>query len=321
MAYLTDNELISVIVPVYKVEQYLDRCVMSIVCQTYKNIEIILVDDESPDRCPEICEAWAKKDNRIKVLHKKNGGLSDARNAGLRTAAGRFICFVDSDDYIAADFVEKLYDLIAEYHVNISAVGYQKVTDHAQPQALEEEPQIQLFNGKNAIEELFRDTSFCNYAWNKMYERSLFSDIEFPFGRKMEDLGTTYKLLIKSGGIAYCAQPLYFYYQREDSILHCPDKSFYSDKFQLALERYDDVRRFYPDIKGNDRVFLEIVLDSYPILWAQAKDYPWRKTARAAYRRCKKTLDKKSKIKYWLFAFNGSLYRAIRNFNRREQKN
>ena len=109
---MNNNELVSIIVPVYKVERYLDRCLKSLVNQTYLNIEIILVDDESPDKCPEICDEWAKKDCRIKVIHKKNGGLSDARNKGLEFAEGIYVCFVDSDDYVAQTYVETLYKLI-----------------------------------------------------------------------------------------------------------------------------------------------------------------------------------------------------------------
>lgn len=120
----TNNELVSVIVPVYKVEPYLDRCVASILAQTYPNLEVILVDDGSPDNCPALCDAWAQRDARIRVIHKKNGGLSDARNVGLDAASGAYISFVDSDDYIAENFIETLYDLLHEYHTDISAVHW-----------------------------------------------------------------------------------------------------------------------------------------------------------------------------------------------------
>lgn len=123
----TNNELVSVIVPVYKVEPYLDRCVASILAQTYPNLEVILVDDGSPDNCPALCDAWAQRDSRIRVIHKKNGGQSDARNVGLDAASGAYISFVDSDDYIAENFIETLYDLLHEYHTDISAVHWKLV--------------------------------------------------------------------------------------------------------------------------------------------------------------------------------------------------
>lgn len=123
----TNNELVSVIVPVYKAEPYLDRCVASILAQTYPNLEVILVDDGSPDNCPALCDAWAQRDARIRVIHKKNGGQSDARNVGLDAASGAYISFVDSDDYIAENFIETLYDLLHEYHTDISAVHWKLV--------------------------------------------------------------------------------------------------------------------------------------------------------------------------------------------------
>ena len=123
----TNNELVSVIVPVYKVEPYLDRCVASILAQTYPNLEVILVDDGSPDNCPALCDAWAQRDARIRVIHKKNGGQSDARNVGLDAESGAYISFVDSDDYIAENFIETLYDLLHEYHTDISAVHWKLV--------------------------------------------------------------------------------------------------------------------------------------------------------------------------------------------------
>ena len=116
------QELISVIVPIYKVEQYLKRCIESIVNQTYQNIEIILVNDGSPDQCPAMCDAWAKRDARIQVIHKANGGLSDARNAGIDIAKGTYLCFVDSDDWIVPTYVETLYGMIQRYHVQL-AIG------------------------------------------------------------------------------------------------------------------------------------------------------------------------------------------------------
>ena len=126
-------ELISIVVPVYKVEPYLDKCVSSIVNQTYKNLEIILVDDGSPDNCPVMCDAWAEKDNRIRVIHKPNGGLSDARNAGMSAATGELIAFVDSDDWIAPDMYEKLYHRLTEDGSDIAACGVQMVWEDNTP--------------------------------------------------------------------------------------------------------------------------------------------------------------------------------------------
>ena len=127
-----NNKLVSVIVPVYKVERYLDRCINSLVNQSYSHIEIILVDDGSPDKCPQLCDEWALQDARIKVVHKKNGGLSDARNEGLRKSSGKYICFVDSDDYVSTKFVETLYELLHEYNTDMSAVSHKNVFSEEQ---------------------------------------------------------------------------------------------------------------------------------------------------------------------------------------------
>lgn len=153
----TNNELVSVIVPVYKVEPYLDRCVASILAQTYPNLEVILVDDGSPDNCPALCDAWAQRDARIRVIHKKNGGLSDARNVGLDAASGAYISFVDSDDYIAENFIETLYDLLHEYHTDISAVHWKLVyADAPEVPAPLSSRNVTLFQGADAIRELLR---------------------------------------------------------------------------------------------------------------------------------------------------------------------
>ena len=163
------DESVSVIVPVYKVEQYLDRCLKSLVDQSYSNIEIILVDDGSPDKCYQICEKWAQRDNRIKVIHKANGGLSDARNKGLELAKGEYVCFVDSDDYVAKKYIEILYNLMRNNHTDMSAVSLKEV--FSMEQEIDENEAYEkittVFEGKEAIKQLFFNDTFANYAWNK----------------------------------------------------------------------------------------------------------------------------------------------------------
>ena len=169
-----NEALVSIIVPVYNVEQYLDRCLRSLINQSYKNIEIILVDDGSPDKCPQMCEDWAQKDYRIKVIHKKNGGLSDARNKGIEVARGEYICFVDSDDYIDERYVETLYDLICNNHTEISAISFKEVflMEEDLDTSMMSEKTITVFEGMDALRELFSNDTFANYAWNKISDRS-----------------------------------------------------------------------------------------------------------------------------------------------------
>lgn len=313
---MDESKLVSVIVPVYKVEQYLDRCLKSLVDQSYSNIEIILVDDGSPDKCYQICEKWAQRDNRIKVIHKANGGLSDARNKGLEFAKGEYVCFVDSDDYVAKKYIEILYNLMCNNHTDMSAVSLKEV--FSMEQEIDENEAYEkittVFEGKEAIKQLFFNDTFANYAWNKMYKRELFDNIRFPVGRKMEDLGTTYKLLLNAKKIAYSTEVLYYYYQREDSILHKVNIDFYRDKFELSRERYEKIQNIYPDLKENDFFYLEVLLETYPKLNGIMEEYDWVKVAKKAFSKSKKMFDSKGKLKCFLFIYCNRFYQYINKY-------
>lgn len=212
-------ELISVIVPVYKVEPYLDRCVQSIVEQTYPNLEIILVDDGSPDNCPAMCDAWAEKDNRIRVIHKKNGGLSDARNAGLAVCRGTYIGFVDSDDWIHGEYLSLLYNACKVSDVYISACDVRVVGDEpVSSEILHQE--CCMHSVEEALGTLIKGTRFRAVAWNKLYHRSVLAGELFPVGRYHEDEFFTYRILAKTDWLAFVDAPLYYYYQRAGSIMN-----------------------------------------------------------------------------------------------------
>ena len=215
------NELITIIVPVYKVEDYLERCVDSILCQVYAELEIILVDDGSPDRCGEICEAYAKRDPRVKVIHKKNGGLSDARNAGIEQANGRYITFLDSDDWVHEEYVSHLYDLLKKTDADISVCGYLTLGSEQIPDEPAAET-VHEFTGEEALDRLvaFGDLhAQMIVAWGKLYKTALFDGILFPYGRIHEDEFTTYKLLYRARKVAVTTRKLLYYWQREDSIM------------------------------------------------------------------------------------------------------
>ena len=184
--------LISVIVPVYNVEDYLSKCVASILAQSYKNLQVILVDDGSTDRCPEICDDIAKRESRVQTIHKKNGGLSSARNAGIDAANGDFLAFVDSDDYIAPDMYEYLYRNMAETESDISICGKYVVYENGRLILKQDQSILCLvMDSEEAIRRMcsFRDydTSSCD----KLYKRELFSSIRFPLGKLCEDWYTT----------------------------------------------------------------------------------------------------------------------------------
>ncbi len=217
------QSLITIIVPVYKVEKYLKKCIDSIINQDYKNLEIILVDDGSPDICPEICDEYAKKDERIRVVHKENGGLSDARNAGIKVATGEYIAFIDSDDYVAENYISMLLYTLKKYDADISACNYIKVYEDTGRQEVELKTDKELvMTNVEAMKDLFILPSNSDVVtWNKLYRTSLFTDnnIEFPKGKLHEDNFTTYKLYYYSSKVAFVNVPCYYYLQRKDSIM------------------------------------------------------------------------------------------------------
>ena len=221
MCYMTDNfPLISIIVPCYKVEQYLPKCVDSILAQTYANLEIWLVDDGSPDSCGKICDEYAKHDSRIKVIHKENGGLSDARNVAIDKATGEWLTFIDSDDYVAHDYVKTLYELVCQHNCEMSVAGFQVIYDNV---ALKNEKDyhisVEIMDATCAVEKMFYQEKFDNMAWGKLYHKSLFeSGIRFPKGLLFEDLATTYRLLFECKRVVVTSRKIYYYLLRPTSI-------------------------------------------------------------------------------------------------------
>lgn len=212
---MTENPLVSVIVPIYKVENYLRECVDSIISQSYSNLEIILVDDGSPDRCPEICDEYALKDSRIKVIHKPNGGLSDARNAGIEVAKGEYLSFVDSDDVIHSQMIEVLMKSILEDNADVSCCDFFSFYDTGElSSSFIRNIQYLVLDPK---EWFLRKYSAA--AWNKIYRKDLWVSIRFPKGKYHEDVFTTYKICNVANKIAHCGHKLYFYRQRYSSIM------------------------------------------------------------------------------------------------------
>ena len=213
--------LITIIVPVYKVEPYLRRCLNSIVNQTFTNLEIILVDDGSPDNCPQICDEYAAKDNRIIVIHKENGGLSDARNAGLDICKGDYISFVDSDDWISNTFIELLLNAATENNAEI-AISSHITTNQIYDLKINDvkSPKYEIFNPISAVKKLWTDKKITFVtAWGKLIKSSLLKNIRFPKNVIHEDEYTTYKLLYKANRTVFLDIPLYCYLQRDGSIM------------------------------------------------------------------------------------------------------
>lgn len=243
-----DAPLISVIVPVYKVEAYLDRCVQSIVDQTYPNLEIILVDDGSPDNCGAMCDVWAEKDSRIKVIHKENGGLSDARNAGMAVCRGEYIGFIDSDDYIASEMYQILFDLLQKDGSDIAACGVEMVyEDGTSPRPLTPAGNTLLDNSA-AVEAVIRETWLKQPVWYKLYKAELVRNIPFPVGKYHEDIFWTWQAVARAGKVSVTDTPCYYYVQRSGSIMAEGYSVRRLDAIEAKQLRLAYLETAYPDL-------------------------------------------------------------------------
>lgn len=223
---MNKQPLVSVIIPVYNVEEYLPHCLESVIRQSYSNLEILVVDDGSTDSCGAICDSYAKKDKRIHVIHKPNGGLSDARNAALNVMTGDFVTFVDSDDYVSINYVSDLYHLIVRNGADIAVNTFAIVHDHNYMGKGKKSLKIFLLSRMEALQRLFYQAGFDATAPCKMFKKNLFNNIRFPKGLLFEDVPTTYRLFLKAESIVYCDNPSYYYFMRPDSI----EGSVFTDK-------------------------------------------------------------------------------------------
>ncbi|WP_338587255.1 glycosyltransferase [Clostridium baratii] len=240
------SKLVSVIVPVYNVEKYLDKCINSIINQTYRNLEIILIDDGSTDNSGKKCDYWAGKDRRIKVIHKENGGLSDARNIGIANAEGEYISFIDSDDFIDLDMIEYLLNILIKNNCQISICDFRKIYENTSKEysIKYKKEKISVYSNIESIRYLLKDKKIQNYAWNKLYLKKLFTDeCYYPYGRKMEDIGTTYLLFYNANRIAVSNQSKYNYLQRKGSIVNNEDIKFIIDKYELSEKRFNEINK------------------------------------------------------------------------------
>lgn len=214
--------LLSIIVPVYNVEKYIERCIKSILNQSFTNFELILVDDGSLDNCGIICDNYKKKDSRIRVIHKKNGGLSDARNAGIKIANGKYIAFVDSDDFINKYMYEILYKNAKKLDGDISICNFKIIceNDGIDENILISSEDIQVYDRNEALNKLYGNESLqFTVAWNKIYKRKLFSNIRYDYGKCHEDEFIIHKLIYKSNKIVSCSEKLYYYFENDESIM------------------------------------------------------------------------------------------------------
>lgn len=265
---LNNSSLISVIVPVYNVSAYLDKCVKSLLYQTYKNIEIILVDDGSTDDSPSKCDNYAKQDSRVTVVHKPNGGLSSARNVGLKNASGEYVMFVDSDDWVKPEFCQEGMKAILENKVDMASFGLCFVYDDHVINIRAKSPKI--LEANDAIADLITDeVPIFNYLCNKIFKRSLFDNIKFLEGYRFEDIAIAYRLIDKARKIFVSDKVTYYYLQRGGSITSTyNDTRSVSDRFFILNQRLEFLDNRYPKayklaLKEISDLAIDILLTHY----------------------------------------------------------
>ena len=309
------EELITVIVPIYKVEKYLNRCIDSIINQTYNNLEIILVDDGSPDNCGKICDKYAKKDKRVKVIHKKNGGLSDARNTGIDIAKGKYIAFVDSDDFIAPNMYEVLYKNIKKEDADISIANYYKFENEEEISDDTQEEKITIYTRDEMYENMYNDYLGTVVAWNKLYKKSLFNEIRYPVGKIIEDSAIIHYLIYTSEKIVITNLQLYFYFQRQTSIMNTPQINLL-DELDFLYERVN----FFEKIGLQEKSCYNITIEKYinrliQLYYLFHKTKQYKKSICEKYFKYMEVLLKKYKfssnkrlIKYNLFCYASYIF-------------
>ena len=320
-----DLELVSVIIPVYKVEPYLDKCVETVLRQSYSNIEVWLIDDGSPDSCGLLCDHWAEKDRRIRVIHKENGGLADARNTGLDAANGDYIVFVDSDDYVASDMVEKLYKALKAGDADMSICNFLHVYENGDPvpDLCDARPiGDEVITGQEAIIKMHTPEKgrwigwYYSMAWNKLYKKELFSEIRYPKGKLCEDVFIAHWLFGKCNRIACISDVCYYYLRRTGRITYgrnyktnLHDAEGYLDR---ALYCYD-----HGLYRAAGHAFWEssiLLADAYPTgeLGREIQD-EYEETLRCFRQniRCRKYCTAKEALQISIVNVNPALYRSI----------
>lgn len=243
------NDLISVIVPVYNVNKYIRKCVDSIIEQTYTNLEIILVDDGSTDGAEIICDEYSKNDKRIKVIHKPNGGLSEARNVGIDIANGKYISFIDSDDYVENNYIELLYKSIKKNDADISVSSYMQVYNDGK-KIDKSTGRVACLDSETSLYKMLYNDEIGISAWAKLYKIELFKQIRYPKGKLFEDVSTTYKLFDIAEKISVCSEPTYNYMIRNNSITNKNFEPQKMDLIELTQMMCEDIKSKYPKLEN-----------------------------------------------------------------------
>ncbi len=312
---------VSIIVPVYNVEKFLPRCIQSIKEQTYKNLEVIFVDDGSTDNSGKLCDEYVKTDYKAKVIHKKNGGLSSARNIGIKSATGNAVFFLDSDDYLTVDCIERCVKLLESKKADVAIIQIMYISEQENKELkVKSNENIVILTPQQAIEESLYQIKYTCCAPAKLYKREIISNIHFPEGHLSEDLATCHLFLNNASRVIYSNYYGYFYRQRSGSIMHKFDPKR-MDALEWALEIEEFCKVYYPEIINATicrtfNVAIHLLLDM-PIDKNSYKDY--RDTVWKQIYRTRKTVifDKKTrnreKIAAFLSLFGDKVLRKVWN--------
>lgn len=237
---MRNNPAISIVVPVYNVENYLDQCIVSILNQSFDNFELLLIDDGSTDRSSSICKEYLKRDNRVRYFYKQNGGLSDARNFGLKHIRGEFVSFIDSDDWVESNYLAYLFNAIQTNRADISTCVYTVCSETGKKPWKNLPVEAKVLSSRDALISMLYSETINVCAHSKLFRSSLFLDVRFPYGKHFEDVGTTYKLIQRSELVAVGGAPLYNYVMRKGSITHSVNPSIF-DRAELAKTAYENL--------------------------------------------------------------------------------
>lgn len=318
-----DKELISVIVPVYNTEKYLDACVESIVKQTYENIEILLLDDGSTDSSKEKCDSWAARDSRIRVIHKQNEGLAETRNRGLQEAKGKYIAWVDSDDYVSEKYLSALYEQLKEKQADISMCSFYEVFGSEVKFTVADKIVNNTYTAEEFLEKIYTVGVF-SVMWNKLAEKQTYRDVIFPKGRRFEDTAVMRVLAGNCSKITVCDKPLYYYRRHDESITlvkKSPEETAaYLQEYCLLLE--EDIEAYQEEDNRNllfyaKKRFCNAVIEYYPELKKSDK-----KSFKKKYNMHVKVILKDSncamkvKMKYFMSYINIGFYLQLRKISK-----
>lgn len=279
---------ITVIVPVYKVENYLRRCIDSILNQSFRDFELILVDDGSPDKCPQICDSYALQDNRIKVIHQENGGAAAARNAGLDLAKGEWIAFVDSDDWVNPDYLSLLHEAAARKGADIIACRYLSVDKKTKTESQVLTP---VFSSEDREEYWVNDRVGAVVPWGKLYRRDLYNGLRYPAGRTAEDEYVSYKLLFNCNRLIVIDNTLYYYFTNAESV----SRNNYLQRLPDILEAFRLHEVFFRDSQWQ-RVY-RMEAEYYAAAWSDAI---WMLKGKKDAQSKKQTKELRNELKQYL---------------------